>query len=311
MAGCEFRRSVLSELADGKISVDEAWGKLFAAVPEDGWPEEFYEAPELASGNLGIGSARPDVANQLGDVASQLGSFVTGAAKAIFGGRLPGQSAPTTVEDTSKVEAAFSTDDRAFTKRVRIRAISRRVRVVADPKVATVSVDGPHKLRSNGNVLEVVSEGELTGNLKINVLRGLDGIRLVELVVRVNPRIVVDAGVMSGRLVTQGVEKLGSIRVTGGSSRLVGVHHLDDALMQASTSHISGSFDTSNSVLRVESGLATVELVNADVTVTASAHLGRVSWPDGQNGVDEYVAGVGTGRLKITVVMGKVNVAKA
>lgn len=80
----------MSELADGKISVDEAWGKLFAAVPEDGWPEEFYEAPELASGNLGIGSARPDVANQLGDVASQLGSFVTGAAKAIFGGRLPG-----------------------------------------------------------------------------------------------------------------------------------------------------------------------------------------------------------------------------
>lgn len=45
MAGCEFRRSVLSELADGKISVDEAWGKLFAAVPEDGWPEEFYEPP--------------------------------------------------------------------------------------------------------------------------------------------------------------------------------------------------------------------------------------------------------------------------
>src|SRR5215213_6215196 len=43
-------------------------------------------------------------------------------------------------------------------ERVSIRAIGRRVRIVGETSVATLSADGPHVLRRNGSVLEVSSD---------------------------------------------------------------------------------------------------------------------------------------------------------
>ena len=44
--------------------------------------------------------------------------------------------------------------------RVAITAVGRRVRIEGDPSVSTLSVEGPHVLRRNGETMEVSSTGE-------------------------------------------------------------------------------------------------------------------------------------------------------
>src|ERR1700712_4074912 len=46
-------------------------------------------------------------------------------------------------------------------ERISVRAVGRRVRIVGETSVATLSADGPHVLRRNGSVLEGSRDGEL------------------------------------------------------------------------------------------------------------------------------------------------------
>ena len=48
--------------------------------------------------------------------------------------------------------------------RVSITAVGRRVRIEGDSSIATLSVEGPHVLRRNGEVMEVNSTGEFGPN---------------------------------------------------------------------------------------------------------------------------------------------------
>ena len=58
-------------------------------------------------------------------------------------------------------------------ERISVRAVGRRVRIVGETSVATLSADGPHVLRRNGSVLEVSSDGELGASLDgFSILRG-------------------------------------------------------------------------------------------------------------------------------------------
>ena len=58
-------------------------------------------------------------------------------------------------------------------ERISVRAVGRRVRIIGETAVATLSADGPHVLRRNGSVLEVSSDGELGASLDgFSILRG-------------------------------------------------------------------------------------------------------------------------------------------
>ena len=48
----------------------------------------------------------------------------------------------------------------------------------------------------------------------------------------------------------------------------------------------------------------------ANVTITASARLGGVSWPDDGAGLDEFVAGNGAGRLDLNAFVGRISVRR-
>ena len=57
--------------------------------------------------------------------------------------------------------------------KISVRAVGRRVRIIGETAVATLSADGPHVLRRNGSVLEVSSDGELGASLDgFCILRG-------------------------------------------------------------------------------------------------------------------------------------------
>ena len=204
-------------------------------------------------------------------------------------------------------------------ERISVRAVGRRVRILGETSVATLSADGPHVLRRNGAVLEVSSDGELGASLDgFSILRGaprsLDDIRSLglgkELLLKVNPGIVVDVEVTAGSLNTERVPHLGKVRVTAGGAKLLDVGEINDALIQAGQATISGAITTGRNRIRAESGSLSITLADhSNVTIKGDAQLGKVSWTGGHTGAgDEVVMGNGSAKLDIEVVMGHAQV---
>lgn len=204
-------------------------------------------------------------------------------------------------------------------ERLSVRAVGRRVRIVGEPSVATVSADGPHVLRRNGPVLEVSSDGEFGASIDgfqlLRATRSLDDFRSLglgkELLLKVNPALLVDVEVTAGSLSTEAVPRLGSVRVTAGGARLLDVSEIADALVQAGQATVKGAITTGRSRIRVESGSLSLQLSDAsNVTITTDAQLGKVSWGGTHAGFtgDEVVLGNGSARLSVEVVMGHASV---
>ena len=204
-------------------------------------------------------------------------------------------------------------------ERISVRAVGRRVRIIGETAVATLSADGPHVLRRNGSVLEVSSDGELGASLDgFSILRGvprnMEDIRALslgkELLLRVNPSIVVDVEMTAGNLNTERVPHLGKVRVTAGGAKLLDVTEINDALVQAGSATIKGSIKTGRNRIRAESGSLSITLGDdSNVTVTGESQLGRISWAGGHSGAgDEVVMGNGSAKLDVEVVMGHAQV---
>ena len=199
-------------------------------------------------------------------------------------------------------------------ERISVRAIGRRVRIIGETSVATLSADGPHVLRRNGSVLEVSSDGELGASIDgFSILRGatrsLDDFRSLglgkELFLRVNPNVIVDVEVTAGSLNTERVPHLGKVRVTAGAAKLLDVTEINDVLVQAGQATIKGTIVTGRNRVRAESGSLSISLTDdSNVTVTGESQLGKISWVGGHNGAgDEVVMGNGSAKLEIEVVM--------
>jgi hypothetical protein len=204
-------------------------------------------------------------------------------------------------------------------ERISVRAVGRRVRILGETSVATLSADGPHVLRRNGSVLEVSSDGELGASLDgFSILRSaprsLEDFRSLglgkELFLRVNPNVIVDVEVTAGSLNTEGVPHLGKVRVTAGAAKLLDVAEINDVLVQAGQATIKGTIKTGRNRIRAESGTLSISLADdSNVTVTGEAQLGKISWAGGHSGAgDEVVMGSGSARLDIEVVMGHAQV---
>ena len=188
--------------------------------------------------------------------------------------------------------------------RVSITAVGRRVRIEGDSSIATLSVEGPHVLRRNGEVMEVSSTGEfgpnLTGFSLIRPPRSLDDLRDIglgkELLVKVNPKLIIDVEATTGG---------GRVRVTAGGCHLSDVVEVSDLLSQAGGVTVEGPISLGRSRLKVESGSLTLILKpGSSVTVHADAKFGHIRWPEDNGGADEVVFGNGSARCDLTVTMG-------
>ena len=205
-------------------------------------------------------------------------------------------------------------------RRVVIRAVGRRVKVIGEPSVTTVSVDGPHVVRRDGDTVSVNSEGELGASVDGFTLmrsRSLEDIRDTllglrrELAVRVNPSLEVEIEVTAGGLTVERVPHLSQVRVTAGSAKLVDSDGPLDLLVQAGSARVEMSPAKGKSRLRVESGSLDVRLGDrADVRVRTEAQLGKVVWhgTHHQGSADEVTVGSGSAVLDLEVVMGSIQV---
>jgi hypothetical protein len=292
-------RELLDDVAAGRVSPARA-GELLADI-SGGSPKDSAAAAAQPAAGSASGSPSGDV---WADVSDQTVSRPpTDSTESHAAKPGPGK------------EPAVSS-----ARRVVIRAVGRRVKVIGEPSVTTVSVDGPHVVRRDGDTVSVNSEGELGASVDGFTLmrsRSLEDIRDTllglrrELAVRVNPGLEVEIEVTAGGLTVERVPHLSQVRVTAGSAKLVDADGPLDLLVQAGSARVDMSPTTGKSRLRVESGSLDVRLGDrADVRVRTDAQLGKVVWHGSQHqgSAEEVTVGAGSAVLDLEVVMGSVQV---
>jgi hypothetical protein len=298
--------SILEDLAAGRIDAAEAARRIDALntepAPREPSNEELAAAAPGSTDPWAAETDRPQYTTHSTE------SFRNGASN----------PEPTDPEPAPEPVRAKPVNTSGV-ERISVRAVGRRVRILGETAVATLSADGPHVLRRNGPVLEVSSDGELGASLDgFSILRGVprnvDDIRALglgkELLLKVNPNIVVDDEVTAGSLHTERVPHLGKVRVTAGGAKLLDVTEINDALIQAGQATIKGAIKTGRNRIRAESGSLSITLADdSNVTIKGEAQLGKVSWSGGHSGnVDEVVMGNGSAKLDVEVVMGHAQV---
>ena len=306
-------KAILEELAAGRIDAAEAARRIDALKAAQS-PSE----PPTEPTNEQLGESAAD---------SDAWAAATDWPQAGDASAASEPGASTSEPDTSTEGPDTSTEEPVRTKqvnvggveRISVRAVGRRVRILGETSVATLSADGPHVLRRNGAVLEVSSDGELGASLDgFSILRSaprsLDDFRSLglgkELFLRVNPNVIVDVEVTAGSLNTEQVPHLGKVRVTAGAAKLLDVAEINDALIQAGQATIKGTIKTGRNRVRTESGTLSITLADdSNVTISGEAQLGKISWTGGHSGAgDEVVMGSGSAKLDIEVVMGHAQV---
>ena len=290
--------AILQELASGRIDAAEAARRLDALKQQEEPTETSSEVRDAP----------------MGEETTSTDAWATETDRP----QPSGQPREVPRRESSEAVPPTKTGNASGVERIAVRAVGRRVRILGEPSVATLSADGPHVLRRNGSVLEVSSDGELGASLDgfsiLRAPRSLDDIRALglgkELLLRVNPSIVVDVEVTAGSLHTERVPQLGKVRVTAGGAKLLDVEQVGDVLVQAGQATIKGTMRTGRSRVRAESGSLLVQLGDdSDVTITGDAQLGKISWSGGHSGSgDEVVMGNGSARLEVEVVMGHAQV---
>jgi hypothetical protein len=292
---------ILEELAAGRIDAAEAARRIDALKASQ-------STSETATSETTSEPTNEELAGSAAE--SDAWAAVTDQPQQASHGTTAPDSSDTAAEEPVRTKPVNT----GGVERISVRAIGRRVRIIGESSVATLSADGPHVLRRNGAVLEVSSDGELGASLDgFSILRGatrsLDDFRSLglgkELFLRVNPNLIVDVEVTAGSLNTERVPHLGKVRVTAGAAKLLDVAEINDALVQAGQASIKGTIKSGRSRIRAESGSLSITLADdSDVTVTGDAQLGKISWAGGHNGAgDEVVMGNGSAKLEIELVM--------
>jgi hypothetical protein len=259
---------ILEDLAAGRIDAAEAARRIDASKASQTTSEDSPSEPT----NEQLSGATAD---------SDPWAAVTDQPQAGYTSGAPKQDS----DDEEPVRA--KTINTGGVERISVRAIGRRVRIIGETSVATLSADGPHVLRRNGSVLEVSSDGELGASIDgFSILRGatrsLDDFRSLglgkELFLRVNPNVIVDVEVTAGSLNTERVPHLGKVRVTAGAAKLLDVTEINDVLVQAGQATIKGTITTGRNRIRAESGSLSISLTDdSNVTVTGESQLGKIS----------------------------------
>lgn len=193
-------------------------------------------------------------------------------------------------------------------QRVTVRAIGRRVRLIGEPAVNGVAVDGPHVIKRDGDTLAISSEGDMGVSIDgFSMLRNPTDLKAhvnglaKELSIRVNPNLQVEVEVTGGSVNAERLPGLTRVRVTAGTAKVTDVDGPIDVLVQAGSASLDAQITKGRSRVRVESGTAQVTLRRgSDVHVHTESQLGRVTWSGAVSGQSKDVE-IGRGRAALDV----------
>jgi hypothetical protein len=290
-------RSLLTDVAEGRVDPSEAADRLSA----------------LDSSRTGAGPAE--------------GAADTWAA-ATADQDVPGATATDAPPSAGGTDQPVSGGSDQPVRRVVVQASARPVRVVADPTVASFSVEGPHSIRRDGETARVEvpvagtpdAPGAYRYERKSGFSRWLGQATLlgVPLTIRINPDLALDAEIMAGSVDVTGLRGPLAFSVTAGSIKAVDCTGAFRGTVRAGSAKLDVRPSTGTSHVRVESGSVDLRLQpGTDARVRAHAELGevRVRGRDGsaarvvdREGSYEAVVGEGTATIDLDVVMGSVKV---
>lgn len=295
-------RTLLAGVAEGRLTPAEAARRI--DLLDQGAP-----APEAPP--AGPVAASPPDGEPAGTAPDPSG---TPAAQAPP--QTPAEPVPGTGPDDGPVE------------RIRIIASARPVRVVADPTVDTLTVEGPHTVRREGSSVRVEApvggDQQAPGDYRYERRTGLS--RWIQhasslgipMTVRMNPALDLEVDVMAGSLDVTGLRSSLAFTVTAGSLRAVDCSGPLRGTVRAGSAKLDLRPVAGASSVRVESGSVVLTLQHgSDVRVRARAELGEVKIIDGRGrttkavqgeGSHESVVGAGTATIDVDVVMGSLKV---
>lgn len=336
-------RQILDRVAAGELSSADAAVLIAAATnqsgSEAGAPAEATGPADAAGGGAAQGRAGSDVwaeatddprapiADQAAASAGQDAASVGQADADAEGDRpqdRPQDEPQDELRDVGAEDSGVLDEERdehadvpipAGVQKVMIKAIGRRVRLIGEPAVSGVAVDGPHLIKRDGETLIVSSDGDMGVSIdglsmlrtrSVGDLRSHLGGFAKELQVRVNPRLKVEVEVTGGSVTAERVPSLNRVRVTAGMAKVSDVDGPLDLLVQAGSATLDAQITKGRSRVRVESGSANVQLRRgSDVRVHSDAQLGRVTWVGAVNGPSTDVEiGQGRAALDVEVLMG-------
>jgi hypothetical protein len=222
-------------------------------------------------------------------------------------------------------------DSTAGVERLALRISARGVRLIADPSIATVHVEGgPHRVRQEGSTLRVEADTmppagadedgySLTDNPSqwrrwLN-RRGVAN----NIVVRANPHLPLEAAVDAGALDVQGWRAPIWFTVNAGALKANDCEGLVDGTVRAGSAKLQMVIPVGESRLHAEAGSIELRLLpGSDVTVHAQAELGSIAIAHNLGGAKvagsgkaEAVSGSGAGTLDLSVTMGSARVLGA
>ncbi len=203
--------------------------------------------------------------------------------------------------------------------RLIVLATARPVRLVADPTVATATVEGPHTVYREGGVMRIEGPNGSGGyqvDRKVGLARWLSQASSMgtPMVVRMNPELPVEVEVMAGSLDVYGLRAPLTFTVVAGSLKADDCSGPFTGNVQAGSAKLETRLLRGESTLRVASGSVDVRLLDgSDVRVVARSELGEVKIKNADgvakgSGSGEVTVGAGTASLRIDVSMGSAKV---
>jgi hypothetical protein len=282
------RRAILEAVARGDLSPDEAAVRLRAAS---------HDLTAPAQSRTHANDARP--------AAGTSGQAATDATRGTGG--------------TATLEAS---------RRVRVVVNAGSVRIVGDPTVAVVDVDGDHEVQEEGDAvvvrctplrdldLDFDRHGSRHGQggfaIRNHRFRVDDLRRRLQATVRVNPDLPLEAQVAAGALSVRGVDAPITCDVDAGAATLRDVRSSLRAKVSAGSITVDGRVSGDDWQVSCDMGAASVRLdPESDVRIRAGVNVGRceVRLPSGVGGGGEYVLGDGSGSLVVEGSMSSISIS--
>jgi hypothetical protein len=205
---------------------------------------------------------------------------------------------------------------------VKVISLLGTANIVADPTVAVAVAEGPHRARTDGDVLVIEHAGLDEGNDTFtfgggrNVVVAGPDLQRRSISIRMNPDLPLSASVQAGNLNAVGLRGPIKAEVQAGNFRLDEFRGPINASVQAGNVTASGILLAGESTIRCEMGSVKLNLQkSSSVRITAKATMGKVSIDGGgtmkmhQGGaVREVTVGSGTATLDIDCTMGSVRI---
>jgi hypothetical protein len=324
-------KDILDRVAKGHLSTEEATMLIAAIQPTTDIPEAEEPAPVADEPSPSVWADAVDSPTTEPPTGARTAEAPTApqTTEAPTVVRPAAEPSANGVQDSVVDEAPAGTEEiveeehsnvpvPAGVQRVTVRAIGRRVRLIGEPAINGVAVDGPHVIKRDGDTLAISSEGDMGVSIDgFSMLRNPTDLRshvnglAKELSIRVNPSLQVEVDVTAGSVNAERLPGLSRVRVTAGTAKVADVDGPIDLLVQAGSATLDAQITKGHSRVRVESGSANVALRRgSDVRVHSEAQLGRVTWIGAVTGPSKDVE-IGRGRaaLDVEVLVGTAQIA--